>query len=174
MLKKVFKRLIIGVALIFILLCPVFSDEPKTQQVDDADFVIKPGYSFTNLINRDPFVPKYKRTEELNVVAKVNISALSLVGITRSNGEKAALFKSTIGDAFGYIFINGVFYGSNDTVIEGISGEIKNDSEVILMQGDKEIVFTLNNDTVTDYNIRPDREAEPAAQGTGEIQKIIK
>jgi hypothetical protein len=166
MQKKGFLRLAAAAFFLLMPLCPVFSLE-TVQQSDDTDYVIKPQYIFSNKAGRDPFMPKFKKMGEMNASDKINISALSIVGITESKGEKAALFKTTIGDPFGYIFFDGVFYGPNDTVVDGISGEIKNSNEVLLVQGDKEIIFTLNSDTVTTYSIRPDQSNEKKNEAPG-------
>jgi hypothetical protein len=118
------------------------------------DFEIKPVYVFENKAGRDPFEPRYK-TEATQSMADVDITTFSLQGITDSKGTQAALFTSKSGNPFGYIFIEGKLYGENDKVISDVSGEIKENAEVLLIQGDREVLFKLN-ERQNGPNIRPD------------------
>ena len=87
-------------------------------------------------------------------VVEVDISTFLLIGITNSQDVKAALFRSKSGSPFGYIFMNGKLQGENERIISDVAGEIKSDEEVVLIQGDREVLFKLSTD-VSGPNIRP-------------------
>jgi hypothetical protein len=118
------------------------------------DFEIKPVYIFVNKAGRDPFEPRYK-TEAAPAMVDVDITTFSLQGITESKGMQAALFKSKSGNPFGYIFIDGRLYGENDRVIPDVSGEIRENQQVLLVQGDREVLFKLD-EQLNGPDIRPD------------------
>ena len=77
------------------------------------------------------------------------------VRITITGKNKSALLRTTGGFLFSYIFEDGRLFGDNSKVIEGVSGKILNDNELLLKQGDKEIIFKLEKD-MTGYNILPE------------------
>ena len=152
MLKKSKKSYIIKVIILLFIVAlskPVFI----VAEEEEMDFDIKPIYQFQNKSGRDPFEPRYKK-ELAPAVVEVDISTFLLIGITKSEGANAALFKSKSGNPFGYIFINGKLYGENERIIPDIAGEIKSDSEVVLVQGDREVLFKLSEDG-GGPNIRP-------------------
>lgn len=118
------------------------------------DFEIRPIYQFEYKSARDPFEPRHKR-EAAPAVAEIDISTFSLMGVTESGGIQAALFRNRNGNPFGYIFMDGKLYGENDRVITGVAGEIRDSGEVLLIQGDREVLFRLN-ETINGPNIRPE------------------
>ncbi len=152
MLKKELKKDIIlkGIIIVIVLLNSIFV---LADDKDIEEFAIKPLYVFSNKGKRDPFKPRYKK-EVIPVIDTIDISTLVLQGITETRQSKAALFKTASGSDVSYIFINGKMYRENEEVISDIKGEIKNDKEVVLKQGDKEILFKLSDD-VTGPDIRP-------------------
>ena len=119
-----------------------------------SDFSAKPVFEYKVESGRDPFSPKqlvtYVRTQ-----SNVQISSLMLEGITITGKNKSALLRTTGGFLFSYIFEDGRLFGDNSKVIEGVSGKILNDNELLLKQGDKEIIFKLEKD-MTGYNILPE------------------
>jgi hypothetical protein len=128
------------------LFCPVIISAADNAAGTD-EFEIKPAYIFQNKAGRDPFEPRYKR-EAVPAMAEIDITAFSLQGITiDAGGGKAALFRSKSGNPFGYIFMDGKLYGENDQVIPDVAGEIRPTNEVLLIQGDKEVLFKLEEDT---------------------------
>jgi hypothetical protein len=147
MLKTAFKRYIIDKIIYIIMLFSAFCAAPAIaadqQPVDE--FEIKPVYEFSYKAGRDPFEPRYKNNS-IKINDLIDISALYLMGITVSGGGKAALFSFKNGSNFGYVFMDGKLYGENNTVIEDIKGEINENSEVILIQGDREILFKLHEE----------------------------
>jgi hypothetical protein len=156
MLKKGMQRYIINKSLLFIAVFTGMLLLPCAVMPDDTinDFEIKPAYDFVYKAGRDPFEPRYK-TEAAPAMIDVDITTFSLQGITESKGAQAALFKSKSGNPFGYIFMDGKLYGENERVIPDVTGEIKENAEVLLVQGDKEVLFKLD-DQVDGPNIRPD------------------
>ncbi len=154
MLKKEIKKDIIlkGIIIVMLLINTAFilADDKETDE-----FVIKPLYVFSNKGKRDPFKPRYKK-EVIPVIDTVDISTLVLQGITETKQSKAALFKTMSGSDVSYIFINGKMYKENEEIISDVKGEIKNNKEVVLKQGDKEILFKLS-DEVTGPDIRPEQ-----------------
>jgi hypothetical protein len=138
--------------LFFVILSVVFfaaSGDVMCQQYSSA-----PIFHFKNETGRDPFSA---RQLLINMEQKndLQISTLMLEGITNTGSRKTALFSTTGGFKSGYIFEDGALYGDNDKVIEGITGKILNKDEIILRQGDKEVIFKLDKD-VSGYNIRPE------------------
>ena len=113
-----------------------------------------PIFEFKNETGRDPFSAKQLITY-MGQQDNLQISTLMLEGITNTGNRKTALFSTTGGFKSGYIFEDGVLYGDNDKVIEGIEGKILNKDEIILKQGDKEVLFKLDKE-VSGYNIRPE------------------
>ena len=124
------------------------------------DFEIKPVYVFVDKAGRDPFEPRYK-TEAAPAMVDIDITTLSLQGITESRGVQAALFKSKSGNPFGYIFIDGKLYGENDRIIPDVSGEIKENQQVLLIQGDREVLFKID-EQLDGPNIRPETKSNGA------------
>ncbi|MCX7698974.1 MAG: hypothetical protein N2114_05865 [Candidatus Goldbacteria bacterium] len=122
-------------------------------QEQELIFEIKPIYEFTFKAGRDPFEPRILK-EQIPAMIDVDISTFKLIGITESQGVKTALFMSRSGSTFGFIFIDGVLYGENNRKIPGITGEIKSNEEVLLIQGDKEVLFKLTYD-IEGPNIKP-------------------
>ncbi|PKL92312.1 MAG: hypothetical protein CVV21_03090 [Candidatus Goldiibacteriota bacterium HGW-Goldbacteria-1] len=121
-----------------------------------GDFSAKPIFEYKVESGRDPFSPrqliKYVRGQ-----SNVQISSLMLEGITITGNRKSALLRTTGGFMFSYIFEEGKLYADNSKVIEGITGKILNQYEVLLQQGDREILFKLEKD-MTGYNIGPEEE----------------
>jgi hypothetical protein len=156
MLKKSAQRYIIYNIILYIMaftavfLLPCAAGSAETAD----DFEIKPVYIFVDKAGRDPFEPRYK-TEVAPAMVDVDITTFSLQGITESKGMQAALFKSKSGSPFGYIFIDGKLYGENDRIIPDVSGEIKENQQVLLVQGDKEVLFKID-EQLDGPNIRPD------------------
>ncbi len=129
-------------------------------------FEIKPLYVFQNKGSRDPFIPRYK-TGVFPSALTVDISTFSLLGITESRGEKAALFKSKSGVQLGYVFMNGKLMAENDVNVSDVAGEFRGSMEILLRQGDKEVLFKLAKQPTTSPNIRPD-DIETGKQIPGE------
>jgi|GEM_PF-1084036 hypothetical protein len=152
MLKKFFKSYIMtlncALFLAALLLPPCLKADDQNEKFD-----IKPLYIFQNSGGRDPFSPRYKE-ETFPTVVAVDITTLALLGITESNNVKTALFKSKIGSNFGYIFTGGRMYGDNDEIISDIAGEFKSDMEVLLRQGDREVLFKLTTNPAGSPNIK--------------------
>lgn len=155
--RYIIKKSIINIIL-FIIIIIMPSALPGVDYIDE--FEIKPLYVFENKAGRDPFEPRYKK-EAAPAVVEVDITTFSLQGITESKGIQAALFKSKSGNPFGYIFMDGRLYGENDKVIPDVAGEIKEGGEVILIQGDREVLFRLN-ESIEGPNIRPDTKSNGA------------
>lgn len=153
MLKKELKKFIILIGTLVILYLTNFLILADDKDADE--FTIKPLYVFSNKGKRDPFKPRYKK-DVIPVVDTVDISSLILLGITETKQSKAALFKTASGSDVSYIFINGNMYKENEEIIIDIKGEIRNEKEVLLKQGDKEILFKLS-DEVTGPDIRPEK-----------------
>lgn len=154
MLKKMAKRVKIKTAVVFIVfLAALFALQPVS--ADEAENLeIKPSYVFQDKAGRDPFEPRYEK-EVAPAFKEVDITTFSLQGITTDDrGMKAALFKSRSGNPFGYIFIGDKLYGENDQVISDVTGEIKSDKEALLRQGDREVLFKIEED-VSGPDIRP-------------------
>ena len=129
-----------------------FCGTAYSEQESD-ELIVRPGYIFSNKGGRDPFYPRHIG-QPLSAYTGVDISSLSLAGVTVTNGVQAALFVNKTGQSAGFVFVNGKMYGDNDQEIIGINGEIKSSSEVLLIQGDKEVMYTLN-EPVNSLNIRP-------------------
>ncbi len=129
---------------------------PGGAQAETSDFSAKPVFEYRVDSGRDPFSPtqlvKFVRGQ-----SNIQISSLMLEGITITGNSKSALLRTTGGFLFSYIFEDGKLYGDNSKVIEGITGKILNEHEVILKQGDREIIFKLEKDA-TGYNIGPEEE----------------
>jgi hypothetical protein len=155
MLKKKAKRAKMNIGMVFIAFFLALFSQGTAAAADEADNLeIKPAYIFQNKSGRDPFEQRSKK-EIAPAFKEVDITTFSLQGITTDNkGMKAALFKSRSGNPFGYIFIGDKLYGENDQVIPDVTGEIKSDKEVLLLQGDREVLFKLEED-VSGPNIRP-------------------
>ena len=121
---------------------------------ETGGFSAKPIFEYKVDSGRDPFSPgqliKYVRGQ-----SNVQISSLMLEGITITGNRKSALLRTTGGFMFSYIFEDGRLYGDNSKVIEGITGKILNKYEVLLQQGDREILFKLEKG-MTGYNIGPE------------------
>ncbi|MCE5301458.1 MAG: hypothetical protein LLG37_11405 [Spirochaetia bacterium] len=132
----------------------------------DESLEIKPVYIFQNKGNRDPFVPRF-RQEALSSVAMVDITTFTLLGITTdSQGRRAALFRSKSGSTSGYVFLEGRLYGDNDEEVNYISGEWKGERDILLRQGDREVLFKMPQQADTQTNIYPDTTARPQEQGS--------
>jgi len=149
MLKISLKRYIIILiltAIIFVMCRFILAadDNNSSLATNESDFVIKPLYIFSNKGNRDPFVSRVNQ-QVFPQMKLLDISALALYGITESDGSKSALFGNKSGNNFGYILKDGEFYEENNNVVPDVKGEIKNDNEVLLIQGDKEILFKLKD-----------------------------
>ncbi len=155
MLKKGIKKSIILKAIVVILVLFIINLYILAENQDNDEFTIKPVYVFLNKGKRDPFKPKYMK-DIIPVVDAVDISSLVLLGITETRQSKAALFKTVSGSDVSYIFMNGRMYKENEEIIIDIQGEIKNEKEVVLRQGDKEILFKLS-DEVKSPDIRPEK-----------------
>ena len=160
MLKKKKQRYIIISNIIFLFLYNLFIVINIFAQEQELVFEIKPVYEFNFKAGRDPFEPRILN-QQIPVIVDVDISTFKLMGITESQGVKTALFMSRSGTSFGFIFIDGVLYGENNRQIPGITGEIKNNEEVLLRQGDKEVLFKLTHD-IEGPNIKP----EDSSSGT--------
>lgn len=159
MLKREKQRyIIIIISYIYFFLHCLFAIMYVFAQEEDMFFKIKPIYEFNFKVGRDPFEPRTLK-QQIPAIVDVDISTLKLLGIIESNGVKSALFMSRSGSTFGFIFINGVFYGENNKQIYGISGEIKSNEEVLLKQGDKEVLFKLTKD-IEGPNIKPEEILE--------------
>ncbi len=152
MLKKSKQRYIIIWNIIYFFIYGLFSIVFAQEQ--ELVFEIKPVYEFNYKAGRDPFEPRTLK-QQIPAIVDVDISTFKLLGITESDGIKTALFMSRSGSPFGFIFIDGVLYGENNKQIPGITGEIKNNEEVILKQGDKEVLFKLTKD-IEGPNIKPE------------------
>ena len=152
MLKKKKQRYIIIWCIIYSFLYSLFAIVFAQEQ--ELVFEIKPVYEFNFKAGRDLFEPRILK-HQIPAIVDVDISTFKLMGITESNGVKTALFMSRSGSSFGFIFIDGVLYGENNKQISGISGEIKSNEEVILRQGDKEVLFKLTPD-IEGPNIKPE------------------
>lgn len=154
MLKKKEQRDIIisNIIYCFLYIFLVFSFVLAQEQ--ELTFEIKPLYEFNYKAGRDPFTPRTLK-QQIPAIIDIDISTFKLLGITESAGIKAALFASRSGTSFGFIFIDGVLYGENNKKIEGISGEFKSNQEVLLRQGDKEVLFKLSPD-IEGPNIKPE------------------
>jgi hypothetical protein len=141
MLKWKNKRFIIRVVsavLGLLIIIPAF-----LKAEESADFsAVKPLYIFQNKGGRDPFYPRYMK-QTSGSIESVDITTLSLQGVTESNGIKSALLKSRNGLTFGYIFTDGRLYGDNDVEIADVTGEFKGENELLLRQGDREITFSM-------------------------------
>lgn len=157
MLKKKEQRYII-LKIICFFLYGLFVINCIFAQEQELVFEIKPVYEFNFKAGRDPFEPRILK-QQIPAIVNVDISTFKLLGITESNGTKTALFMSRSGSTFGFIFIDGMLYGENNKQIPGVSGEIKNNEEVLLKQGDKEVLFKLMQD-IEGPNIKP--EASPS------------
>ncbi len=118
-----------------------------------GEFEIRPRYEFKYKAERDPFYPPYKK-DPYKKPPEVDVTTFTLVGITESGGIKTALFVSKGGRKLGYIFTNGRLYAENNMKITGVEGEIKGSQEVVLIQGDNEVVFELA-DNLQGPNIGP-------------------
>jgi hypothetical protein len=123
---------------------------------DSEELTVKPIYEFSNKSKRDPFVPRQFRNL-LQSNRDVVISTLLLEGITLTNESKTALFMNRSGGNFSYILADGIFYGENNTPIPEITGEIRNENEVMLRQGDREILFKMSKEA-TGSDIKPSDE----------------
>ncbi|MCX8092787.1 MAG: hypothetical protein N3E50_01310 [Candidatus Goldbacteria bacterium] len=154
MLKKSRQIYIIICMIISSFSCGLFYVIDIFAQEQELIFEIKPIYEFTFKAGRDPFEPRILK-EQIPAMIDVDISTFKLMGITESQGVKTALFMSRSGSTFGFIFIDGVLYGENNKKIPGITGEIKNKEEVLLIQGDKEVLFKLTPD-IEGPNIKPE------------------
>ncbi len=125
----------------------------KIAAAEAGEFEIKPLYEFKYKAKRDPFYPPYKK-DPYQKPPEVDVTTFTLVGITESEGLKTALFVSKRGKKLGYIFTNGKLYAENNMEITGVEGEIKGSKEVVLIQGDNEVVFELA-DNLQGPNIGP-------------------
>ncbi|HDQ26546.1 MAG TPA: hypothetical protein ENN43_07370 [bacterium] len=153
MLKKKAKEYIITIITVFFCLLSVTEAAASSNSAGALE--VRPVYIFENKSGRDPFRPRSMQ-DEFPAIVEVSITAFSLQGITTDSlGTKAALFRSRSGTDFGYIFINGRLYGENNNVITGIAGEVRSDREVLLIQGDREVLFRLE-EFQGGPNIRPD------------------
>ena len=152
MLKNRKKQFIIK--LIYISISVLFSGMLFASS-ETINYEIKPKYSFANKGGRDIFTPR--NDMEVNYMERVDISALRLNGISGINGTKAALFGTKSSSEFGYVFMNGALLGENEEIVQGITGEVRNDKEVMLRQGDKEILFKLPDDNASEVNINGNR-----------------
>lgn len=154
MLKREIKRYImafIGAFLLGLMLIPAV-----IIAVDSGDdFTVKPSYIFQNKAGRDPFVPRFIKETSFSILA-VDITTLSIMGVSESLGVKTALFRTKSGMSFGYIFTDGRLYGDNDLQIADVTGEFKSDFEILLRQGDREVLFRLPSETTNGPNIRPE------------------
>ncbi len=149
MLKKSFKRYIIEkivtVAILFFT-CQIMASDTGNVPVstNENDIVIKPLYVFENKGNRDPFISRANQ-QVFPQLKILDISALKLYGIMESEGRRSALFGNKSGNSFGYILKDGEFYEENNNIVPDVKGDIKSDKEVLLIQGDKEILFKLQD-----------------------------
>ncbi len=143
--QNIMKKILIAVSFVFASFFNLFSED---------DLVVKPIYEFKSGNLRNPFLPrqfgKMAQGEEY-----VHISALKLKGITFSGNSKSAMFVSIGGSDFNYLLIDGVFYGENNKEISEITGEVKNNFEAVLRQGDKEILYRLEK-PVNENRFRPE------------------
>lgn len=153
MLKKRGKRLIIVTLVFLSIIASIFClfglllAAADSAAEDENDFTIKPNYEYRHNIGRDPF-RGFDRVQDVDILKKVDISSLVLSGISKIDGEYAAIFRNRTGETYGYMLVGGKLLGQNDIPIEGITGEVKDERSVQLKQGDKEIVFTLPEELV--------------------------
>jgi Tfp pilus assembly protein PilP len=93
---------------------------------------------------RDPFVqPSAGRLNQ--VIENINIENLRLTGVIRNPKQAMALFASQTGTKFGYVLKGTKLYRENHQAIPGITGKVLNPKEVLLKQGEKQIVFKLRS-----------------------------
>lgn len=166
MLKLEIKRYIMAVMsalLTGVLFTPAII---KAESAGD-DFTVKPIYIFQNKAGRDPFSPRFVKDSSFSISA-VDITTLSIQGVSESNGVRTALFRTKSGMSFGYIFVDGRLYGDNDLEIADVTGEFKNDFEVLLRQGDREVLFRLPSETTGGPNIRPEPQGNTGTNPAGE------
>ena len=157
MLKQENKKYIM--VMISALLLSVFLGFAVIKAEENADdFTVKPIYIFQNKAGRDPFTPRFEKENSFSISA-VDITTLSIQGVSESNGIKTALFRTKSGMTFGYIFTEGKLYGDNDVEITDVNGEFKSDFEVMLRQGDREVLFRLPSEASDGPNIRPEQSA---------------
>ncbi len=151
MLKKTPGKYIIKILIGCILPVWLCGNLFSNQETDEL--TVRPAYIFTNKGGRDPFSPRYM-AQPIPAFVKIDITSLALLGVTETNGMQAALFVNKTGQSVGFVFMNGKMYGDNDEEITGISGEIRNHSEVLLLQGDREVLYTITPQ-LNSLNIRP-------------------
>jgi hypothetical protein len=154
MLKKRRQRYIIIWYIIYLFLYGSLILVNVLAQEQELFFEIKPIYEFSFKAGRDPFEPRILK-QQIPAIVDIDISTFKLVGITESQGVKTALFMSRSGSSFGFIFVDGVLYGENNKKIPGITGEIRSKDEVLLRQGDREVLFKLTVD-IEGPNIKPE------------------
>ena len=157
MLKQKNKRYIIRV-LSALLLSVFLGTAVIKAEANGDDFTVKPIYIFQNKAGRDPFTPRFEKENSYSISA-VDITTLSIQGVSESSGIKTALFRTKSGMSFGYIFTEGKLYGDNDVEITDVNGEFKGDFEVLLRQGDREVLFRLPSEASDGPNIRPEQSA---------------
>lgn len=158
MLKRVIKRYIMTMISALLLSVILGFVVIKADDLGD-DFTVKPIYIFQNKAGRDPFSPRFEKESSYSISA-VDITTLFIQGVSESNGIKTALFRTKSGISFGYIFSDGRLYGDNDMEIAGVTGEFKNDFEVLLRQGDREVLFRLPSEVTNGPNIRPEAASD--------------
>ena len=141
MFKRKGKKFI--AVIVALLFSGVFTEVITAQITTTAgDFLIQPLYSFKNKTGKDPFEAVFKK-ENMPAAINLDIASFVLVGIAGDGEDVTALFKNEGGGDFGYKFREGKLYGENNLVIENITGEMNKNNEVVLVQGDKEITFTM-------------------------------
>lgn len=151
MLKNISEKYIIKILIYCVFMGCLWGNLFSSQEPDEL--TVKPAYIFTNKGGRDPFSPRHM-AEPVPAFVKIDITSLALLGVTETNGVQAALFVNKTGQSVGFVFMNGKMYGDNDEEISGITGNIKSHSEVLLVQGDREVLYTLTPQ-INSLNIRP-------------------
>lgn len=120
------------------LLAAAAAAAPPTEEED----LFAPTVSFQAKGRRDPFVQPPAGMLH-NVMTRVDITVLRLTGVIQHPRRSLALFTTVTGPRFGYLLRDGKLYGENRRPVPGVTGQVLDQDQAVLTQGDKRLVYRL-------------------------------
>lgn len=118
------------------------SVQADSDDSDNSRLLVRSKIAYHSKGRRDPFVqPRINNYHHL--LGQVDIESLKLTGIIRNDQQATALFTTQTGPRFGYLLKQGKLYRENHQPVTGITGDVINPKQVVLRQGEREIIFKL-------------------------------
>ncbi len=104
----------------------------------------KPLYVYTARGRPDPFVNPAGATATARTNLEFSISELRLVGFMEAGGSKVALFRHRH-QGTTYTFRQGKLFAPENLPVENVTGKLQKGNEVLLVQGERRVVFNPLN-----------------------------